>query len=163
MGNQNYLIPANEKYIEYFNEFMSDDFSTKIRIKQKANTARQYTEGIMDLLLYKTKIEPHLTEKQKERFAEPEKRNRSICIEKLRDNYSKDIAAKFELIFKDVGNAGSHFSGEVSSDQLQIQRDSLKNIIEDIFVQYFLDENHIFGMVNSKKRTNYSRTPAMTR
>lgn len=148
MSNQNYLIPANEKYIEYFKEFMSDDFSTKIRIKQKANTARQYAEGIMDLLLYKTKIEPYLTEKQKQRFSNPEKRNRSECIEILSKNYSKDIADKFKVIFQDIGNAGSHFSGEVSYDQLQNQRNSLKTIIEDIFVQYFLDANHKFGTEN---------------
>lgn len=148
MDNQNFLVPANEKFVEYFKEFMSDDFSTSIRIKQKANTARQYAEGIMDLLLYRTKIEPYLTEKQKQRFSYPEKRNRSEYIEILSKNYSNNIADKFKVIFKGVGNAGSHFSGEVSSDQLQNQRNSLKTIIEYMFVQYFLDENHKFGTEN---------------
>ncbi|MGF7496179.1 hypothetical protein ABUK63_09355 [Lactococcus lactis] len=144
-SHHEFLIPANEKFDEYFQEFMKDDISKAIIIKQKANTARQYAEGIMDSLLYKTKIEPYLTPKQKKSFIDVEKRNRTICIEIMRQNYSVDIADKFEKIMKTVGNAGSHFAGEVTQEQLQMQRKYLQRIIEDIFIEYFLDEKHIFG------------------
>ncbi|MCT3097699.1 hypothetical protein [Lactococcus lactis] len=147
-SHQGFLIPANEKFDEYFREFMKDDFSKSVIIKQKANTARQYAEGIMDLLLYKTKIEPFLTPKQKRSFDNKEKRNRTICIEIMREKYSVDIANKFEEVMKTVGNAGSHFASEITQEQLQIQRKYLQRIIEDIFIEYFLDKEHIFGTEN---------------
>jgi hypothetical protein len=127
---------------------MSDDYKTSIRIKNKANTARQYAEGIMDLLLYDTKIYPHLTEKEKIKYIDPEKRNRTKCIDILEKYYSLEIASKLKIIFKDLGNTGSHFSGEVQIEQLKEQRNLLCRIIEDVFVQYFLDSNHLFGSEN---------------
>jgi hypothetical protein len=146
--NLKFLIPANEKFIEYFEEFMSNDFKTNIQIKNKANTARQYAEGIMNLLLYKSKIEPYLSENEKNRFADLKKRNMTKCIKVLEEHYSPEVAEKFNYIFKNAGNAGSHFNGEVTIEELQKQRELLKHIVEDIFVQYFLDETHIFGTEN---------------
>ena len=41
------LMPINEKFIEVFEVFMDTNQRTKIR----ANNVRQYTEGIVDLIL----------------------------------------------------------------------------------------------------------------
>lgn len=45
--DESFLIPINEKFIEVFEVFMDDSQKNKIR----ANSVRQYTEGLIDLLL----------------------------------------------------------------------------------------------------------------
>ena len=49
------LMPINENFLDVFDTFMNEEQKTKIR----ANSVRQYAEGIIDLLL-KDKIKATL-------------------------------------------------------------------------------------------------------
>ena len=54
-NNQYPLMPINQTFLDVFDTFMNTEQRNKIR----ANNVRQYTEGIIDLLL-KDKITAHL-------------------------------------------------------------------------------------------------------
>lgn len=133
----NILMPINQNFIEVFETFMDENQKTKIR----ANNVRQYAEGIIDLLLKKT-IEKHL--KDNDIYAGTSWKKKLKIIEEF---YDKDIAIKFREIFK-VGGEGSHFAGKVDNDELNKIVLLSTHIVEDIFVKYFLEENHYFGTEN---------------
>lgn len=111
------------------------------KAKIRANNVRQYVEGIIDLLL-KDKIVPTL--KPTEDYAGV---NWGRKIKIIRDKYDSEIADSIQEIFR-VGGDGSHFSGQVSNDELQQIIDKAVHIVEDIFVRYFLEPEHKFGSEN---------------
>lgn len=131
------LMPINEKFIEVFEVFMDDEQKSKIR----ANSVRQYIEGIIDLLL-KDKITPSLKPSEDYNGI-----NWSRKIKIIENDYDKDIAEKIQFIFK-IGGDGSHFSGNVSDDDLNDIINKAIHIVEDIFVKYFLTPEHRFGNEN---------------
>lgn len=131
------LMPINEQFGDVFETFMDDNQKAKIR----ANNVRQYVEGIIDLLL-KDKIVPTL--KPTEDYAGV---NWGRKIKIIRDKYDSEIADSIQEIFR-VGGDGSHFSGQVSNDELQQIIDKAVHIVEDIFVRYFLEPEHKFGSEN---------------
>ena len=131
------LMPINEKFIEVFEVFMDNNQRTKIR----ANNVRQYTEGIVDLIL-KNKIVSYL--KPNEKY---EGINWGRKIKILQENYDAQIANNIQEIFR-IGGDGSHFNGIVNDDDLQIIINNAIHIVEDIFVKYFLEPEHKFGSEN---------------
>ena len=121
------LMPVNEKFLETFGEFMDDGLKNKFR----ANSIRQYTEGILDTLL-RDEIEKHMS--AKEMYANYSWKRKIKCIE---DNYDKGIAEKIRKIFT-VGGQGSHFhGGEIIGGELQEVIDIAIHLVEDIFIKYF--------------------------
>lgn len=132
------LMPVNEKFLETFSEFMDDGLKNKFR----ANSIRQYTEGILDTLL-RDEIEKHMS--AKETYANYSWKRKIKCIE---DNYDKGIAEKIRKIFT-VGGQGSHFhGGEIIGGELQEVIDIAIHLVEDIFIKYFLSPEHKFGTEN---------------
>lgn len=131
------LIPVNENFVDVFETFMDDNQKTKIR----ANSVRQYVEGIIDLLL-KDKIVAIL--KPNENYAGINW-GRKITI--IKETYDKNIGENIQDIFK-IGGDGSHFNGQVSDDDLHIVINKAIHIVEDIFVNYFLSPEHRFGCEN---------------
>ncbi len=131
------LMPINQKFIEVFQVFMDENQKAKIR----ANNVRQYTEGIIDLLLKNTIIK-HL--KGNENYLELSWKKKLKIIEEF---YDKEIATKFREIFR-VGGEGSHFNGSVNNEELDSIVLLSIHIVEDIFVKYFLNEKHYFGTEN---------------
>lgn len=135
--NNEILMPIREDFLEIFEIFMDENQKTKIR----ANTVRQYAEGIIDLLL-KDKIVPVL--KPNEVY---EGINWGRKIKIIREHYDSEIADDIQEIFK-VGGDGSHFSGKVEYEDLQMIINKAVHIIENIFVKYFLTPGHEFGTEN---------------
>ena len=133
----NILMPVNDAFLDVFETFMDDNQKTKIR----ANNVRQYVEGIIDLLL-KDKI--LLSLKPNEKY---ESINWGRKIKIIKENYDEDIANRIQKIFQ-IGGDGSHFSGQVSNDDLETIIDDATHIVEDIFVKYFLEPEHKFGSEN---------------
>lgn len=131
------LMPINENFLDVFDTFMDEEQKTKIR----ANSVRQYTEGIVDLLL-KDKILSAL--KPNEIY---EGINWSRKIKILRENYDEEIANNIQEIFR-IGGDGSHFNGKVQEEELQMIITKAIHIVEDIFVKYFLVPEHKFGSEN---------------
>lgn len=131
------LMPINEKFIEVFEVFMNDEQKSKIR----ANSVRQYIEGIIDLLL-KDKITHSLKPSEDYNGI-----NWGRKIKIIENYYDKDIAKKIQFIFR-IGGDGSHFSGNVSDDDLNDIISKAIHIVEDIFVKYFLTPEHRFGNEN---------------
>ena len=134
MENNEILMPINKKFIEVFEVFMDNNQRTKIR----ANNVRQYTEGIVDLIL-KDKIVATLKPNE---IYEGINWGRKIKI--LQENYDVQIANNIQEIFR-IGGDGSHFNGTVKDADLQIIIDKVTHIVEDIFVKYFLEPEHKFG------------------
>lgn len=93
-------------------------------------------------MLLKKTIEKHL--KDNDIYAGTSWKKKLKIIEEF---YDKDIAIKFREIFK-VGGEGSHFAGKVDNDELNKIVLLSTHIVEDIFVKYFLEENHYFGTEN---------------
>ena len=137
MEKNEVLMPINEKFIEVFEVFMDANQRTKIR----ANNVRQYTEGIVDLIL-KGKIVATLKPSE---IYEGINWGRKIKI--LQENYDVQIANSIQEIFR-IGGDGSHFNGIVNDDDLQRIIDKEIHIVEDIFVKYFLEPEHKFGSEN---------------
>lgn len=131
------LMPINESFIDVFDTFMDENQKNKIR----ANSVRQYVEGIIDLLL-KDKISATLKPNE---LYEGVNWGRKIKI--IKEYYDLEIGEKIQNIFK-IGGDGSHFSGQVHDDELQEIIKNVIHIVEDIFVKYFLDSQHIFGTEN---------------
>lgn len=131
------LMPINGKFIEVFEVFMDDEQKSKIR----ANSVRQYIEGIIDLLL-KDKITHSLKPSEDYNCI-----NWSRKIKIIENDYDKDIAEKIQFIFK-IGGDGSHFSENVSNNDLDDIINKAIHIVEDIFVKYFLTPEHRFGNEN---------------
>lgn len=131
------LMPIRGDFLEIFEIFMDENQKTKIR----ANTVRQYTEGIIDLLL-KDKIIPAL--KQNEVY---EGVNWGRKIKIIREHYDNEIADDIQEIFR-IGGDGSHFSGRVEHQDLQMIINKAIHIVENIFVKYFLAPEHKFGTEN---------------
>ncbi len=137
MENNEILMPINKNFIEVFEVFMDNNQRTKIR----ANNVRQYTEGIVDLIL-KDKIVANLKPNE---IYEGINWGRKIKI--LQENYDVQIANSIQEIFR-IGGDGSHFNGIVNDDDLQRIIDKAIHIVEDIFVKYFLEPEHKFGSEN---------------
>lgn len=131
------LMPIRGDFLEIFEIFMDENQKAKIR----ANTVRQYTEGIIDLLL-KDKIIPAL--KQNEVY---EGINWGRKIKIIREHYDNEIADDIQEIFR-IGGDGSHFSGRVEHQDLQMIINKAIHIVENIFVKYFLAPEHKFGTEN---------------
>jgi hypothetical protein len=131
------LMPVNQDFLDVFDIFMDEEQKTKIR----ANNVRQYAEGIVDLLL-KDKIKATLTQNE---LYEGINWGRKIKI--LRQNYDEEIANDIQEIFK-IGGEGSHFSGTVKEEELQLIIEKAIHIVENIFVKYFLTPEHKFGSEN---------------
>jgi tetratricopeptide (TPR) repeat protein len=128
------LIPINESFVDVFETFMDDNQKTKIR----ANSVRQYAEGIIDLLL-KDKIVAVL--KPNENYTGINW-GRKITI--IKESYDRNIGENIQEIFR-IGGDGSHFNGQVNDDDLHIIINKAIHIVEDIFVNYFLAPEHRFG------------------
>lgn len=137
MENNEILMPINKNFIEVFEVFMDNNQRAKIR----ANNVRQYTEGIVDLIL-KDKIVAKLKPNE---IYEGINWGRKIKI--LQENYDVQIANNIQEIFR-IGGDGSHFNGTVKDADLQIIIDKAIHIVEDIFVKYFLEPEHKFGSEN---------------
>lgn len=135
--NNSPLMPVNERFVDVFETFMSDNQKTKIR----ANSVRQYIEGIIDLLL-KDKIVEVL--KPTENYMGI---NWSRKIKIIKENYDEHIGENIQEIFR-IGGDGSHFNGKVKDDDLHKIINKAIHIVEDIFVKYFLDPKHKFGSEN---------------
>lgn len=131
------LIPINQDFIDVFETFMDDNQKVKIR----ANNVRQYVEGIIDLLL-KDKIVAVL--KPNENY---DGVNWKRKIKIITENYDENIGKNIQEIFR-VGGGGSHFKGKVNDDDLNDIINRAIHIVEDIFVEYFLDPKHKFGSEN---------------
>jgi len=131
------LIPINQCFVDVFETFMNDNQKTKIR----ANSVRQYIEGIIDLLL-KDKIVAVL--KPHEDYAGI---NWGRKIKIIIENYDKNIGENIQEIFR-IGGDGSHFNGQVNDDDLYKIINEAIHIVEDIFVNYFLAPEHRFGCEN---------------
>lgn len=131
------LMPVHPQFMDVFETFMNEEQKSKIR----ANNVRQYIEGIIDLLL-KDKVTPHL------KPTEPyEGINWKRKLKIIREHYDAGIADKIQFIFK-VGGDGSHFSGQVTDDDLRKTIEQASHIVEDIFIKYFLSPEHKFGSEN---------------
>ena len=131
------LMPINKCFLEVFDTFMDENQKIKIR----ANSVRQYIEGIIDLLL-KDKIISILKPNE---IYEGVNWKRKIKI--IKDHYDSDIGNTIEYIFR-IGGDGSHFNGKVNGDDLCKIVDKSIHIVEDIFVKYFLSPKHKFGTEN---------------
>ncbi len=131
------LMPVNQSFLDVFETFMDDDQKAKIR----ANNVRQYSEGIIDLLL-KDKIIAVLRPNE---VYEGVNWGRKIKI--IIENYDKRIGKNIQEIFR-IGGEGSHFNGKVNDEELQKIINSAIHIVEDIFVKYFLEPEHNFGKEN---------------
>lgn len=131
------LMPINQSFVDVFETFMSDNQKTKIR----ANSVRQYIEGIIDLLL-KDKIVEVL--KSSEDYMGI---NWKRKIKIIKENYDENIGENIQEIFK-IGGNGSHFNGKVNDDDLNKIINKAIHIVEDIFVKYFLHPKHRFGSEN---------------
>lgn len=131
------LMPVHSQFMDVFEIFMNEEQKSKIR----ANNVRQYIEGIIDLLL-KDKIISQL--KPTENY---EGINWTRKLKIIREHYDVGIADKIQLIFK-IGGDGSHFSGQVTDDDLQKIIEQASHIVEDIFIKYFLNKEHKFGSEN---------------
>ena len=131
------LIPINKGFLDVFETFMDDNQKTKIR----ANSVRQYVEGIVDLLL-KDKIIPAL--KPNEDYTGV---NWGRKIKIIKEVYDENIAENIKEIFR-IGSDGSHFNGQVNEDNLHMIINKAIHIVEDIFVKYFLVPEHRFGCEN---------------
>ena len=133
---ESFLMPINEKFLEVFEVFMDDGQKNKIR----ANNVRQYTEGLIDLLL-KDKIIKKL--KPNEPY---ESVNWKRKLQYIKE-YDEIIGDNIAYIFK-IGGDGSHFSGRVEEKELKECIEIAIHIVEDMFVDYFCEKEHIFGMEN---------------
>lgn len=131
------LMPINKDFLEVFETFMDENQKEKIR----ANSVRQYVEGVIDLLL-KDNIISHL--KPNEIY---EGINWGRKIKCLHDNYDQNIANSIQEIFR-IGGEGSHFNGKVSESELKKITGAAVHIVEDIFVKYFLSSEHKLGCEN---------------
>ena len=131
------LMPINEDFLEVFDTFMDNNQKNKIR----ANNVRQYTEGIIDLLL-RDEITPFLNEN--ENYSDLSWKRKLKIIE---EKYDKNIASNIRYIFK-IGGDGSHFSGKVGNNELNKIINNAIHIVENIFVKYFLKPEHKFGTEN---------------
>lgn len=131
------LMPVNECFVDVFETFMSDTQKTKIR----ANSVRQYIEGIIDLLL-KDKIVAVLKPTENYMCI-----NWGRKIKIIKENYDENIGENIQEIFR-IGGDGSHFNGRVKDDDLHKIINKAIHIVEDIFVKYFLDPKHKFGSEN---------------
>ena len=131
------LMPINQDFLDVFDIFMDEEQKTKIR----ANNVRQYTEGIVDLLL-KDKIKATLKPNE---IYEGINWGRKIKI--LKENYDEVIANDIQDIFK-IGGDGSHFNGKVKEEELHLIIEKAIHIVENIFVKYFLTPEHKFGSEN---------------
>lgn len=131
------LMPINQDFLDVFDIFMDEEQKTKIR----ANNVRQYTEGIVDLLL-KDKIKATLKSNE---IYEGINWGRKIKI--LKENYDEVIANDIQEIFK-IGGDGSHFNGKVKEEELHLIIEKAIHIVENIFVKYFLTPEHKFGSEN---------------
>lgn len=131
------LMPINQDFLDVFDIFMDEEQKTKIR----ANNVRQYTEGIVDLLL-KDKIKATLKPNE---IYEGINWGREIKI--LKENYDEVIANDIQEIFK-IGGDGSHFNGKVKEEELHLIIEKAIHIVENIFVKYFLTPEHKFGSEN---------------
>lgn len=131
------LMPVHPQFTDVFEIFMNEEQKSKIR----ANNVRQYVEGIIDLLL-KDIIVSCL--KPTEIY---EGINWSRKLKIIRENYDARIADKIQFIFK-IGGDGSHFSGQVTDDDLHQIIEQASHIVEDIFIKYFLSTEHKFGSEN---------------
>lgn len=131
------LMPINQDFLDVFDIFMDEEQKTKIR----ANNVRQYTEGIVDLLL-KDKIKATLKPNE---IYEGINWGRKIKI--LKENYDEVIANDIQEIFK-IGGDGSHFNGKVKEEELHLIIEKAIHIVENIFVKYFLTPEHKFGSEN---------------
>lgn len=130
-------MPINEDFLDVFDTFMNEEQKTKIR----ANNVRQYAEGIVDLLL-KDKIQATLKPNE---IYEGINWGRKIKI--LKENYDEKIANDIQEIFR-IGGDGSHFSGKVQTEELEMIIETAIHIVENIFIKYFLTPEHIFGSEN---------------
>ena len=83
------LMPVNQSFLDVFETFMDDDQKAKIR----ANNVRQYSEGIIDLLL-KDKIIAGLRPNE---VYEGVNWGRKIKI--IIENYDKKIGENIQEIF----------------------------------------------------------------
>lgn len=137
MQRDQVLIPVNKRFVEVFETFMDDNLKTKLR----ANSVRQYVEGIVDLLL-KDKIIATL--KPNENY---ENINWGRKIKIIKESYDIKIGENIQEIFI-IGGNGSHFNGTVSDIDLSVIISKAIHIVEDIFVSYFLDPKHVFGHEN---------------
>lgn len=131
------LMPINEDFLDVFDTFMNEEQKTKIR----ANNVRQYAEGIVDLLL-KDKINAALKPNE---IYDGINWGRKIKI--LKENYDEDIANNIQEIFR-IGGDGSHFSGKVQTEELEMIIETAIHIVENIFIKYFLTTEHRFGSEN---------------
>lgn len=129
----NILMPVNEKFLEVFGIFMDDGQKNKIR----ANNVRQYMEGLIDLLL-KDKIMKKV--KANECYGSLNWKRKLKYIKE----YDEKIGNNIAYIFK-VGGDGSHFNGTVEPEELNTCIKIVTHIVEDIFVNYFCEEEHVFG------------------
>ena len=136
-NNQYPLMPINQTFLDVFDTFMNTEQRNKIR----ANNVRQYTEGIIDLLL-KDKITAHL--KHTELYEGLSWKKKIKIIE---EKYDSDIARNIRKIFE-IGGEGSHFKGTVNNESLELIINKAIHIVEDIFVKYFLEPSHKFGSEN---------------
>lgn len=130
------LMPINKDFLKVFGSFMDETMENKHR----ANDVRQYVEGIIDLLL-KEKILDCLGPNQK--YEGTSWKNKLKYIKKYDEKIGNSIAEIFR-----VGGAGSHFAGRVSDDELEEIIKRAIHIVEDIFVRYFLSDEHRFGNEN---------------
>ena len=117
--NTEILMPINKDFLDVFETFMDANQKNKIR----ANSVRQYVEGIVDLIL-KDKILATL--KPTEKY---EGINWKRKIKIIKDHYDENIANSIQEIFK-IGGEGSHFNGTVNEAELGkiIEKYMLKNI-----------------------------------
>lgn len=127
------LMPINPDFIEVFSVFINKDQLEKIR----AQNVRQYTEGIIDLLL-KDKIIPLMKENEQYDGLRQKK------ILGYLDAYDSDISAKIRKIFE-IGGKASHFRSKVSEEEVSEIIELAIHIVEDIFVKYFTEDKHHFG------------------
>lgn len=101
-NNQYPLMPINQTFLDVFDTFMNTEQRNKIR----ANNVRQYTEGIIDLLL-KDKITAHL--KPTELYEGLSWKKKIKIIE---EKYDSDIARNIRKIFE-IGGEGSHLKAQL--------------------------------------------------
>lgn len=130
-------MPINEEFLDVFDTIMNEEQKTKIR----ANNVRQYAEGIVDLLL-KDKIIATLKPNE---IYEGINWGRKIKI--LKENYDEEIANDIQEIFR-IGGDGSHFSGKVQTEELEMIIETAIHIVENVFIKYFLTPEHRFGSEN---------------
>ena len=149
-GTGTVLMPINQDFLDVFKDFMNSDQRAKVR----AHNVRQYTEGIIDLLL-KDKITPFM--KATERY---ENLSWKRKLDSIRENYNPEIAEDIDNIFK-IGGEGSHFNGDVSTDNLYRIIELANHLVENIFVKYFLEPEHQFG--NENIFTIFSMLPLANR